>query len=212
MSAKPDILEISEPARTRPLLKWAGGKTQLIPALTQKLPSKFGRYIEPFFGGGALYFHLQPDMAVIADSNPELINLYRTVANNPRAIIQALARHDNTEKNFYETRCLDWTELEPHEAAARTLFLNRTCFNGLYRVNKRGEFNTPFGRHKNVNLVDKENLFRASILLQSAEIRAIDYYELLSAEAKFGDFIYLDPPYLPIGIYSDFKRYTKDFF
>jgi DNA adenine methylase len=134
---------------TRPLLKWAGGKTQLLSEIIPKIPRKYGRYIEPFFGGGAVFFAAQPINGIIADSNPELVNLYRSVAADVNGVIEKLRQLENTEEVFYAVRALDVTKLSNVEAAARTLFLNRTCFNGLYRVNKSGKFNVPFGRYKN---------------------------------------------------------------
>lgn len=198
--------------QSRPLLKWAGGKTQLLGEILPKVPKKYGKYIEPFFGGGALFFSLQPDHAVIADSNPELVNLYQVAATQTEALIALLKNHPNTSEHFYETRSLDWTALSPVEAAARTIYLNRTCFNGLYRVNKSGQFNVPFGRYANPRICDESGLHAASVTLRDVNIRSGDYKQVLSDTAERGDFIFLDPPYLPISEYSDFKRYTKEQF
>ncbi len=197
---------------TRPLLKWAGGKTQLLPELLAKTPKKFGKYIEPFFGGGALFFSLRPDGGVIADSNPELVNLYRAVADSVEVVIERLRSCTNTEEAFYVMRALDWTKLAPADAAARTIFLNRTCFNGLYRVNKSGGFNVPFGRYKNPKILDENSLRAASMLLRKTQIVLGDYKAVLSDHAAPGDFVFLDPPYLPVSKYADFKRYTKEQF
>lgn len=197
---------------TRPLLKWAGGKTQLLPELLAKAPNKFGKYIEPFFGGGALYFALRPNGGVVADSNPELINLYRSVAKSVDAVIDRLRSCLNTEDAFYAMRAMDWTQMDPADAAARTIFLNRTCFNGLYRVNKSGGFNVPFGHYKNPKILDEDALRAASILLGKSIIVQGDYKTVLAEHAAPGDFIFLDPPYLPISKSSDFKRYTKEQF
>lgn len=196
----------------RPLLKWAGGKTQLLPELLAKAPKKFGKYIEPFFGGGALFFALHPEGGVIADSNPELINLYRSVAQSVEVVIKRLQSCSNTEESFYTMRALDWTQMEPADAAARTIFLNRTCFNGLYRVNKSGGFNVPFGRYKNPKILDENALRSASALLRKSTIVQGDYKTVLAEHAAPGDFIFLDPPYLPVSKYADFKRYTKEQF
>ncbi|MBA9076550.1 Dam family site-specific DNA-(adenine-N6)-methyltransferase [Rufibacter quisquiliarum] len=209
---------MSEPAiksklvECKPLLKWAGGKTQLLPTILPKIPSSFNKYIEPFFGGGALYFSLNPKNAIIADSNPELINLYRSVADNVDLVIKHLSHFNNIEEDFYAARALDWTKLSPHQAAARTIFLNRTCFNGLYRVNKKGQFNVPFGKYKNPKIIDKKSLLSASQLLRKSEIVCGDYKDVLKKFAAPGDVIFLDPPYLPVSEYSDFKRYTKEQF
>lgn len=196
----------------RPLLKWAGGKTQLLDEILPKMPKKYGRYIEPFFGGGALFFAVKPVGGVIADSNPELVNLYRAVADDVDGVIGQLARYKNTEKVFYAVRAQDWTKLTPTKAAARTIFLNRTCFNGLYRVNRRGQFNVPFGRYKNPKILDEEVLQAASTLLRNTTIVCGDYKAVLRKYAKSGDFVFLDPPYLPVSEYADFKRYTKEQF
>ena len=196
----------------KPILKWAGGKGQMLSSLLPKLPTQYGKYIEPFFGGGALFFALQPDNAVIADSNPELINLYRQVADHVEDVINFLGKYENTSEMFYDVRGLDWLQLTPAEAAARTIYLNKTCFNGLYRVNKKGQFNVPFGKYSNPRICDAEILRQASKALQKATIVQGDYFLVLEQYAQAGDFIFLDPPYLPISEYSDFKRYTKEQF
>lgn len=196
----------------KPILKWAGGKTQMLGDLLPKVPSSYGRYIEPFLGGGAMFFALQPEQAVIADSNPELINLYRQVANHVDDVICQLKKYENTQEMFYAVRGQDWTMLPEAEAAARTIFLNKTCFNGLYRVNKKGRFNVPFGKYKNPKICDEEGLKAASAALKKAEIVCGDYLLVLEHYAQPGDFVFLDPPYLPISEYSDFKRYTKEQF
>jgi DNA adenine methylase len=197
---------------TRPLLKWAGGKTQLLSEIVPKIPKKYGRFIEPFIGGGALFFSVQPKNGVIADSNPELINLYRTVAADVDSVIVQLYGYENNEEVFYAARSMDVSKLSNVEAAARTIFLNRTCFNGLYRVNKSGQFNVPFGRYKNPKIVDENALRAASALLSYTTIICGDYKTVLNEHAQSGDFIFLDPPYLPISEYADFKRYTKEQF
>lgn len=197
---------------TRPLLKWAGGKTQLLEEILPKIPQTYGRFIEPFFGGGAVFFAVQPSNGIIADSNPELVNLYRSIATDLDNVIDKLHSFKNTEEMFYTVRALDWTKLSCHEAAARTIFLNKTCFNGLYRVNKSGQFNVPYGRYKNPRIVDEDALRAASTLLSRTTIVCGDYKTVLREYAQAGDFIFLDPPYLPVSAYSDFKRYTKEQF
>lgn len=196
----------------RPLLKWAGGKTQLLSEILPKLPKKYGRYIEPFFGGGALFFALRPVGGIIADSNPELVNLYRAIAKDVDGVMAKLARYRNTEQMFYAVRAQNWRMLSPVEAAARTIFLNRTCFNGLYRVNRKGQFNVPFGRYKNPKILDEGTLQAASVLLRQSTIICGDYKAVLGKYAKTGDFAFLDPPYLPVSKHADFKRYTKEQF
>lgn len=196
----------------KPILKWAGGKTQMLSELLPKVPSSYNRYVEPFFGGGALFFALQPENAIIADSNPELINMYRQVADCPDDVIQHLKQYENTREMFYSVRGQSWEALPKAEAAARTIFLNKTCFNGLYRVNKKGEFNVPYGKYVSPRIYDQDALYAASAALKKAEILCGDYFLVLEHYAKEGDFIFLDPPYLPISEYSDFKRYTKEQF
>lgn len=192
-----------------PVVKWAGGKRQLIPELLKRSPSQYNQYVEPFFGGGALFFHLQPENAIIADANAELINLYSVIASQPDALILALAPHVNDVDYFYTLRARDWTQLDKVDAAARTLYLNRTCFNGLYRVNKKGQFNVPFGKYANPKICDPAGLQLASLALGKATILDCDYKQVLQRHTKPGDFVFLDPPYHPISEYSDFKRYTK---
>lgn len=198
--------------QAKPILKWAGGKTQMLKDLLPKVPASYGRYIEPFIGGGAMFFALNPNDAIIADSNPELINMYTQVADNVDKVIEYLKQYENTQDMFYEVRALEWQELPKAEAAARTIYLNKTCFNGLYRVNKKGKFNVPFGRYKSPNICDEEALYAASEALQKANIVCGDYLSVLKEYARPGDFIFLDPPYLPISEYADFKRYTKEQF
>lgn len=196
----------------RPLLKWAGGKAQLVDKIIPKIPLKYNKYIEPFFGGGALFFALQPSNSIISDSNPELINLYKAVANNVDELIERLRFYKNNKDVFYSVRNLDWAKLHSVEAAARTLYLNRTCFNGLYRVNKSGQFNVPFGNYKNPKIIDESKLISVSTILKNTTIICGDYKQVLKKFAQPGDFIFLDPPYLPISEYADFKRYTKEQF
>ena len=212
MAQQQELLSSDGAENCRPLLKWAGGKTQLLGEIIPRMPQKYGKYIEPFIGGGALFFSVKPKNGIIADSNPELVNLYRSVADEVDNVIKFLHQYENTEEHFYSVRSQDTTLLSNAEVAARTLFLNRTCFNGLYRVNKSGNFNVPFGRYKNPKIIDEESLRSASILLQSTTILCGDYKEILKNHAQPGDFIFLDPPYLPISEYSDFKRYTKEQF
>lgn len=206
------MIEKGSAIQAKPILKWAGGKTQMLSDLLPKVPSSYGRYIEPFFGGGAMFFALQPKNAIIADSNPELINMYREVAANVEKVIQYLKKYENTSEMFYAVRDQEWTQLPQAEAAARTIFLNRTCFNGLYRVNKQGKFNVPYGKYTNPKICDDDGLKAASETLKKAEILCGDYLLVLEHYAQPGDFIFLDPPYLPISEYADFKRYTKEQF
>jgi len=193
-----------------PILKWAGGKRQLIPELKKYIPTKFNKYIEPFFGGGALFFHLAYNNSIINDNNPEIINLYQEVSKRPKLIIEELEKYKNNEKFFYALR--NSSPKTSIKKAARTIFLNRTCFNGLYRVNKKGQFNVPYGKSQNINFVDKKNLLLASKILKKTKIYNLDYKFIMKKFCKKKDFVFLDPPYLPISKYSDFKRYTKEQF
>ena len=180
--------------------------------LLPRVPKNYNRYIEPFFGGGALFFSLKPENSIIADSNPELINMYLQVANHLDDVIEHLQKYENTSEMFYDVRSLDWESLPKAEAAARTIYLNKTCFNGLYRVNKSGQFNTPFGNYKNPKICDTDALRLASEELKKATILCGDYQLVIEHYAQPGDFVFLDPPYLPISQNSDFKRYTKEQF
>lgn len=198
--------------KIKPFLKWAGGKRQLLDALQKCVPEQYDRYFEPFVGGGALFFHLQPQIATIGDSNEELINTYTIVRDNVADLIEELSCYPHTKEFFYEIRSVQPSELSPLKRAARFIYLNRTCFNGLYRVNKKGQFNVPFGSYKNPNICDVPTLTAASEALQNVEIRAGDYWSILSGSVRPSDFVFLDPPYYPVSEYSDFKRYTKAFF
>ena len=196
----------------KPILKWAGGKSQMLKYILPLIPNYSGRYIEPFLGGGAVYFALNPDNAIISDSNPELINMYRQVADNVESVITYLNMYKNDKELFYAVRDQVWENLPKAEAAARMIFLNKTCFNGLYRVNKKGMFNTPFGNYKNPVICDENRLRNASKILSKATLVCGDYLDVLKSYAKSGDFVFLDPPYVPVGKYGDFKRYTKEQF
>lgn len=211
----PEIIEnnlLSQTKNQKPFLKWAGGKTQLIPTLTSFIPISFNRYIEPFIGGGALYFALNHPDSIISDANEELITTYKAVRDDVFSVIRLLDNYKNEEKFFYQIRSLDPELLSNIERAARLIYLNKTCFNGLYRVNKKGKFNVPYNRRTGINFYNKENLIDASLRLKETKIIHCDYKEILKKHANKDDFIFLDPPYQPIGKYSDFKRYTKEFF
>lgn len=198
-------------ALPKPILKWAGGKNQLLDKLKARVPRKYGQYIEPFVGGGAMFFAIRPRSGVIADSNPELVNVYRCLADKVEAVITHLKTFENSEEKFYKIRALKFSDLDKEYAAARTIYLNRTCFNGLYRVNRQGDFNVAFGRYKNPKICDQEALLSASDVLQNVKIMHGDYKDVLQETAKCGDFVFLDPPYLPISKHS-FRGYTKEQF
>lgn len=196
--------------KLNPILKWAGGKRQLLPELINRLPDKFNKYIEPFVGGGALFFYLAKANSIINDSNPELINLYKEVSRNYKKIIVSLKNYKNTKEFFYKVR--NTIPSNNLDAACRMIYLNRTCFNGLYRVNRKGQFNVPFGNYKSPKFIDEKNLEKASELLKKTKIYNKNYTSILDKYASKGDLIFLDPPYLPISKFSDFKRYTKEQF
>ena len=196
----------------RPFLKWAGGKSQLLDELGELMPPSYGRYIEPFLGGGALFFALAPQDAVLADSNPELINTYKAVRDDVAGVLQTLRTFENSEASYYAIREERFEDLDPIRAAARTIYLNRTCFNGLYRVNQSGHFNVPYGKRPNADFIMVDRLEAASAALANAEIVEGDYKTVLAYYADRDALVFLDPPYLPVGGYSDFKRYTKERF
>jgi len=195
-------------AVSRPVLKWAGGKHQLLSHLLPFVPRHFNRYIEPFVGGGALFFALQPGNAVISDANAELINVYQVLAQDVEMLIEILCEYRVDKEEYYQVRGLDFHDLSPINAAARTLYLNRLCYNGLYRVNRQGKFNVPYGSYKSPRICDTTVLRCAAAALRGTTILAGDFKDILHRFAQPGDFIYIDPPYLPCGQYADFKRYT----
>jgi DNA adenine methylase len=206
---------VLKPERNRgiaPVLKWAGGKAQLLERLLPLMPAKYGTYIEPFVGAGALFFAATPDRAVISDSNPELIAFYQTLRDDVDGIVQAVRQWGVDKQTFYGVRKMDPLTLSPALRAARMHYLNRTCFNGLYRVNRKGEFNVPYGGYKNPRLGDELALRAASGALAQVTILCEDYLAVLRKHARPGDFVFLDPPYVPAGQFSDFKRYTKEQF
>lgn len=200
---------------TYPIVKWVGGKRQLMFELLKNMPKFYNRYFEPFIGGGALFFELQPDNAYISDMNEELINLYQVVRDNVDELVADLQKHDISKEYFMEIRNIDRTEEYKNwsniQKASRFIYLNRTCFNGMYRVNSKGEFNVPFGHYKNPRIVDEKNLINCSNLLQRTEIRHSDFSEILT-KVQEGDFVYFDPPYVPLNETSSFTSYTKDGF
>ena len=200
---------------TYPIVKWVGGKRQLMFELLKNMPENYNRYFEPFIGGGALFFELQPDNAYISDMNEELINLYQVVRDNVDELITDLQKHDISKEYFMEIRNIDRTEEYKSwsnvKKASRFIYLNRTCFNGMYRVNSKGEFNVPFGHYKNPKILDENNLINCSNLLQRTEIKHADFSEILK-KVKKGDFVYFDPPYVPLSETSSFTSYTKDGF
>ena len=196
----------------KPFLKWAGGKSHLLPELRPLVPKHYNRYIEPFLGGGALFFDLCPNHAILSDLNAELINCYIAVRDAPEEVLKILKEMPVNSKTFYKIRKLNPLELNNTKRAARLIYLIKTCYNGLYRVNKLGQFNTPYGKNDNVRVYTPNIILKASMALRSANILQGDFEPILLKYACSGDFAYLDPPYPPVGRYSDFTRYTRDFF
>lgn len=197
-----------------PFLKWVGGKRQLIGEIDPLLPNRISTYYEPFVGGGAVFLHRQPSKAVINDYNSELINVYETVRDNIDELILDLATHKNEPDYFYEIRALDreegFDELSKVKRASRVIYLNKTCFNGLYRVNRAGEFNTPYGRYKNPNIINEPVLRAVSEYLNNNDIKfkTGDFEEAVKGIRK-GAFVYFDPPYDPVSKSSNFTGYVK---
>lgn len=201
-----------------PFVKWVGGKRQLLKEIDKHIPLSFSKFYEPFVGGGAVLFHLQPKNAVINDSNEELVNLYRVIKQSNTELIEDLKKHRNEEKYFYEIRAIDrdknkFKKLTNIQRASRIIYLNKTCYNGLYRVNRAGEFNTPFGRYKNPNIVNEKIIKSVADYLQRYKVKILntDFEKSLSSIHK-GAFVYLDPPYLPVSSSSNFTGYTKEGF
>ncbi|WP_206215001.1 DNA adenine methylase [Corynebacterium lizhenjunii] len=199
----------------KPLLKWVGGKRQLLPDIHAALPAEgFSHYVEPFLGGGAVLFSLLPARATVGDLNTELINVYLTVRDHVDELIGLLSTYPNEEKFFYDMRQLDrepsFAHMTAVERAARTIYLNKTCFNGLYRVNNAGQFNAPFGRYANPAICDEPTLRAVSAYLREQDIQFHngDYAAVL-ATAGPGDFVYLDPPYDPVNPTSNFTGYQS---
>jgi DNA adenine methylase len=208
----PGLASLAKRESAAPFVKWAGGKSQLLPELRKHVPERFGTYIEPFLGGGALFFDLQPSRAVLNDTNEELMNAYRVIQTDVEPLIAELSSYRYEKEFFYALRALRAQDLSPLQNAARFLYLNKSCFNGLYRVNKQGHFNVPFGRYENPQICDAPKLRRASEALKNVILESRPYREILEEYAKPGDFVYIDPPYLPVSKYSDFTRYTKEAF
>lgn len=203
----------------QPFTKWTGGKRQLLGELRSYMPETYGRYFEPFVGGGALFFDLAPEQAVINDFNEELINAYRQIKNNPAELINLLIKHkENNSKDYYlELRSADRdgriSRMTGVERAARILYMLRVDFNGLYRVNSKNQFNVPYGRYKNPKIVDVDLLYQISEYLNEndVEILQTDFAEAVK-DAETGDFVYFDPPYIPLNETSSFTSYTHEGF
>lgn len=198
-----------------PVLKWVGGKRQLLAEIEKYFPEKYSTYYEPFVGGGAVLFHLQPKKAVLNDVNNELINLYQVIKDDVESLIEDLRKHKNESEYFYEIRKKDrdekvYNSLTNVQKASRVIFLNKTCYNGLYRVNNSGEFNTPFGKYKNPDIVNEITLRAVSRYFNENKIifKCGDFEDALKGIRK-GAFVYLDPPYDPVSDSSNFTGYAK---
>ena len=200
-----------------PVIKWVGGKTKLLPELLARMPAQLGRYYEPFIGGAALFFRVAPRArGAVRTSNPDLINLYRTLATNVGGVIRGLEKHRSAhdEQHYYKTRTRwnDRNESWPAaERAATFIYLNKTCFNGLWRVNRAGDFNVPIGRYTDPPICVPDALRAAQAALSRADLRCGDYRAAV-AEAGRGDFAYFDPPYDPVTPTASFTSYTAGAF
>jgi DNA adenine methylase len=211
---------IYQTPRCHPFVKWAGGKSQLIPQIIHLMPAKFTRYFEPFLGGGAVFFHIASynRNAFLSDINTDLINAYKVIRNHVEELISALNYHQNKynkspKKYYYHLR--DSAQVfNKIDTAARFIALNKTCYNGLYRVNKNGLFNVPIGRYKNPIICDADNLRNMSVVLKQSgsNLGVSDYKKILVEKAEKDDFIYLDPPFHPISNTANFTSYTNNGF
>lgn len=199
-----------------PVLKWVGGKRQLLDEILPLIPNKISTYVEPFVGGGAVIFSLQPKKAIVNDSNEELINVYQVIKERPNELIELLHAYElrNNEDFFYQVRAIDrdkaeYINLTNLERAARIIYLNKTCYNGLFRVNMAGEFNTPYGNYKKPNIVNQTVIKALSNYLNKYDVRLIcgDYKTALRG-LRTGSFVYLDPPYMPLSQTSSYTGYT----
>jgi DNA adenine methylase len=216
LRAKRDLHPALPDPVASPVIKWVGGKTKLLPALLERMPARFERYYEPFAGGAALFFRVAPERAVLADSNHDLIGLYTCLTKDVAGVIKKLEYHRtaHSEAHYYETRTrwndreLAWTSAD---RAATFIYLNKTCFNGLWRVNRSGAFNVPIGRYTDPPICVPGTLRAASAVLGRATLRCGDYRSAV-AGAKRGDFVYFDPPYDPVTPTANFTSYTADAF
>ncbi|MEM9905486.1 MAG: DNA adenine methylase [Cyanobacteria bacterium P01_D01_bin.44] len=208
MTSLPSTLTLPAP---RPFLKWAGGKARLIPQYLPHLPQRFDTYHEPFLGGGALFFHLAPQLksAYLSDLNPELVNVYKCVRDCLEDVLACLEEHQrrHCQQHYYSVRAQ--RDLCPIQRAARLIYLNKTCYNGLYRENQQGHFNVPMGRYKNPKICNPELLAATSRALQIAEIEQRTFEAAATLAKGADDFVYFDPPYHPISDTSSFTAYSR---
>lgn len=213
-----DIVQKIIDEKAKPFVKWVGGKRQLLKQFRELglyppegFDTSTNTYYEPFVGGGAVFFDLLPKKAVLSDLNNELVITYNVIKNNVQELITSLKKHKNTKEYFLKIRAQKSADLTDVQIASRFIYLNKTCFNGLYRVNSKGEFNVPFANNKNPLVCDVENLTKVSEALKNVSIKHADYKEVLK-KAKKGDFIYLDPPYYPVSKTASFTGYTNNAF
>jgi len=215
-TARRAALPALAPAAASPVVKWVGGKSKLLPELRARMPERFGRYFEPFAGGAALLFATAPRDAVLADDNRDLIETYRAISNDVDGVVRRLEIHrrHHGETHYYETRArwndpqVSWSTLD---RAATFIYLNKTCFNGLWRVNRGGAFNVPMGRYADPPICVPETLRTAAIVLARAELRNTDFRKTVEDAAR-GDFVYFDPPYDPLTKTANFTSYTQGSF
>lgn len=198
-----------------PVVKWVGGKRQLLDEITTLLPKRITSYCEPFLGGGAVLFAIQPSKAVVNDLNEDLITVYEIIRDDVETLIESLKKHENTSEYFYAIRDADrnkenYSAMSKTEKASRLIYLNKTCFNGLFRVNSSGEFNSPFGHYKNPNIINEPILRAVSKYFNSNDISfySEDFSKTLNRVEK-GGFVYLDPPYDPVSDTACFTGYNK---
>lgn len=200
----------------RPILKWVGGKRQLVPILLNNIPANFNNYHEPFMGGAALFFALYNNnllnkKAYLSDINSELVNTYVAVRDKPKEVIKKLKKHKYEKDYYYSMRSADPSKMSDVDAAARMIYLNKAGFNGMYRVNGSGLFNVPFGKYSNPLICDKDNILAVSKSWQNVEIIS-QSFEAAISKVKAGDLVYFDPPYVPVSKTSNFVSYAKDGF
>jgi len=204
--------------KPKPFVKWVGGKRQLLTQFRrlnlyppEKFDIKTGRYFEPFVGGGAVFFDLLPEEGFLSDLNKELVTTYNVIKNDVDGLIKSLKKHKTDKEYFLKIRAQDPKNIDDLSVASRFIFLNRTCFNGMYRVNSKGGFNVPYGKYTNPLICDEDNLRKVSKALKGVEINHQDYKEVLK-KARKGDFVYFDPPYYPVSKTASFTSYTAESF
>ena len=198
-----------------PVVKWVGGKRQLLSEINPLLPTKITNYCEPFFGGGVVLFSLQPSKAIINDINEDLMIVYEVIRDDVEELIASLKKHENTADYFYAIRDLDrkqekFQSISKVDRASRLLYLNKTCFNGLFRVNASGEFNSPFGHYKNPNIVNEPVLRAVNRYFAANDVKMYNEdFEITLARVTKGTFVYIDPPYDPVSDTASFTGYNK---